>query len=99
MNEPAIIAFGRYHVADYTPAEYLDSLRSAFARGGADFITLDSNMTGQRFLAAATAWALDKGILFNDRNSDDDGLGDAQTIVSSFRLTPAGRAELGLPPK
>lgn len=96
MSEPAIIAFGRHHMARFTPEEYIESLTSAFVRGGADFITLDSNMSGQRFLAAATAWALDEDILFNDRNSDDGPDEDAQTIVSSFRLTPAGRVRLGL---
>jgi hypothetical protein len=96
MSEPAIIAFGRSHVGDYTSEEYLASLRSAFGRGGADFVVLDSNMAGQRFLAAATAWALDAGLLFNDKNSDDRGMGDEQSVVSSFRLTTAGRERLGL---
>ena len=95
MNEPTIIGYGRSFVGAYTPAEYEEALRSAFVRGGANFIVLDSNPHGQRFLAAGAAWAIDKGWLYCDRTNEDDR--DAQTIVASFRLTPAGRAALGLP--
>ena len=91
MSEPAIISYGREHVDDYTPDEFMESLRSAFVKNGSDYIILDGFPHGQRFLAACAAWALDGGLLYNDHNSDD-----GQQVVSSFRLTPKGREALAL---
>lgn len=88
-DEPAIITYGRGLVGSYHVAEYRASLRRAFFERGADFITLDSNPRGQRFLAASAAWAIDNGLLFCAR-TDDDG----QSQVSAFRLTDKGREEL-----
>lgn len=89
-DEPAIIAYGRSVVDAYPIVEYRASLRRAFFVHGADFITLDSNPRGQRFLVASAAWAIDAGLLFCAR-TDDDG----QSEVSAFRLTDKGREELG----
>lgn len=87
--EPAIVGYGRSNIDRFSAQEFLESLQRAFRDRAADFVVLDSNMNGQRFLAAAVAWALDKGLLYNDRNQDD-----TQTVVSSFRLTKQGRIEI-----
>ena len=88
-EEPAIIRFGRSYIKEDQSGEYLASFVRAFKDGRADFVVLDSNVSGQRFLAACMAWAIDKGLLYNDRNSDD-----GQQVVSSFRLTKRGRIEI-----
>ena len=80
------VAWGRAYVKDYTEQEFLDCLWRAFIRDHADFIILDSNPHGQRFVAAATAWALSKSILYCDRDQQGD-----QERVATFRLTPDGR--------
>ena len=66
--------------------EFRASLTRAFKDRRADFIVLDDNMGGQKFLAACAAWAIDQGWLYNDHNQ-----GDGQCKVSSFRLTEAGK--------
>jgi hypothetical protein len=86
MNEPEIISYGREFIVNYQENEFKDSLRRAFIEHKADFITLDSNPHGQRFLSACTAWAIDKNYLYNDRNASDN-----QSRISSFRLTEEGR--------
>jgi len=88
-EEPAIVSVGRSFIGDYSPKEFKDSLDRAFNVGGADFITLDSNLRGQKFLAACGAWGLDEGLLYNDSNQDD-----GQQVVSSFRLTKKGKKEI-----
>lgn len=86
MSKPEIIGFGRRFISKYPAEEFKASLVRAFKDGHADFIVLDSNMHGQKFLAACTAWAIDQGWLYNDRNQSD-----GQCKVSSFRLTKAGK--------
>jgi hypothetical protein len=89
MDEPLIVGWGRVNIGEYPEQELRDSLRRAFIVHRADFITLDSNMSGQQFLSASVAWGLDNGIL---RHSDTDG--DEQSEVYEFRLTDKGREEL-----
>jgi len=89
MNEPAIVGYGRHFVDQYPQQEYVECLQRAFKRDRADFITLDDNRHGQRFLAAATAWAIDAGWLYCDRIDEGD-----QEVVSSFRLTDEGKRML-----
>ena len=89
MHEPAIVSYGRQFVASYSVQEYKDSLVRAFKNNLADFVVLDSNPRGQKFLSAGIAWAIDEGLLYNDRNEDD-----SQQIVSSFRLTEKGKKEI-----
>lgn len=89
MDEPAIITYGRQFRQTYKVQEYREVFVRAFRDGGADFIVLDDNRYGQKFLSAAAAWAIDEGLIYNDRN-DDDG----QRIVSSFRLTEKGQKEI-----
>lgn len=92
-DEPAIIGFGRMMLRELKEpeSEYEGSLRRAFVDNEADFITLDSNPHGQRFLAACAAWAIDKGWLFHDYTVDE-----GQTLVSKFRLTKQGEDHFGL---
>jgi len=89
MNEPAIVNYGRCFIDHYPIKEYRDSLIRAFKNHRADFIVLDDNPKRQKFLAASIAWAIDHGLLYNDRNADD-----TQQIVSSFRLTTKGKIEI-----
>lgn len=86
MTEPAIVNYGRSFVNDYSADEFKASLVRAFKEKRADFVVLDDNPHNQKFLAACTAWALDQGWLYNDRNKDD-----GQCVVSSFRLTETGK--------
>lgn len=92
VTEPAIVAYGRHNIREFTEDEYRDSLKGAFADNNASFITLDSNMRGQRFLAAAVAWGIDHELLTTEFT---DG-SDEQCEVSSFRLTDAGKKEFGI---
>jgi len=85
MSEPAIVSYGRQFLDAYSVQEFKDSLIRAFKDGRADFIALDSNPRGRKFLSACAAWAIDEGLLYNDHNEDD-----TQQIVSSFRLTKKG---------
>lgn len=89
MSDPAIVSYGRNFIGDYSVQEFKDSLTRAFKEKRADFIVLDSNRSGQKFLAAAVAWAVDGGLLYNDRNADD-----TQQVVSSFRLTKKGKKKI-----
>lgn len=89
MSEPEIVGYGRQFVKKYPVQEYKKSLIRAFKNNRADFIILDSNACGQKFLAAGVAWAIDEGLLYNDRNEDD-----TQQIVSSFCLTEKGKKEI-----
>ena len=86
MDEPEIISYGRHFIGDFAPEEFKTSLTRAFKDRRADFIVLDSNMNGQKFLSACAAWAIDQGWLYNDRSQSDE-----QCRVSSFRLTEMGR--------
>jgi len=88
-SEPEIVVYGRQFIDTYTAQEYEDSFIRAFRDHQADFIVLDDNPRGQRFLAASIAWAMSEGLLYNDRNSDD-----GQMVVSSFRLTEKGKKEI-----
>lgn len=69
---------------------YEASLWRAFIRDGADYIVLDSNWRGQRFLAAGVAWGVDNEILFHASTDDSD----EQCEVYAFRLTEHGRTRL-----
>lgn len=89
MGEPEIISFGRNLINNYSTEEFRASLIRAFKDKKADFIVLDSNISGQKFLAACAAWAVDHGWLYNDKNQSDE-----QCKVSSFRLTDKGRKAL-----
>ena len=90
IEEPAIIAYGRGCVSEYAEQEYIDCLRRAFGSPGhADFIVLDSNPRGQKFVAAGAAWAITKGWLYCDRCQTGD-----QEQVATFRLTPLGKKEV-----
>ncbi len=89
MIEPVIISYGRTFITEYAEEEYRECLVRAFRENRADYITLDSNRRGQKFLAAGAAWAIDRGLLVNDKNQDD-----SQTITSSFRLTTKGKQEI-----
>lgn len=91
--EPLIVSFGRQFLDDYAPTEFRDALKRAFTSWPrADFIVLDNNMRGQRFLAACAAWAIDRGLLFWAETAEDD-----QCAVSTFRLTVDGKLAFGLP--
>ena len=87
--EPEIISYGRNFIDNYSAEEFEASLVRAFKEKQADFIVLDNNYRGQKFLAACAAWTIDKGWLYNDRNQDD-----GQNKVSSFRLTKVGRKKV-----
>lgn len=89
--EPVIVCWGRSLKDQYPVEEYRQSLIRAFRDKKADFIVLDSFMTGQRFLAASVAWALDEGLLHNDQNHSGD---EQNGVVSSFRLTEKGKKEI-----
>lgn len=89
MGEPAIVAWGRDHINDYSPEEFRESLIRAFRDKRTKFIVLDSNMRGQKFLAAGIAWGIDQGLLYNDINEDA-----GQQVISSFRLTEKGEKEI-----
>jgi len=91
MNEPAIVSYGHQFFGNYSVKEYRDSLVRAFVDKRADFILLDDNPRGQKFLAAVVAWAMDEGLLYNDRNEDDN---DTRQVVSYFRLTAKGEKEI-----
>lgn len=86
---PEIARYGARYVSYYTDAEYTAALWRAFIQRRADFIVLDDNPRGQKFLAANVAWAMEKGWLYCSQ-SEDDG----QSVVSAFRLTPAGKRAL-----
>jgi len=89
MSEPAIVGYGRQLIDNYPVQEYKDSLIRAFRDKRADFIVLDDNPRGQKFRSASIAWAIDKGLLYNNRNADN-----TQQVVSSFRLTKKGKKEI-----
>lgn len=89
LDEPAIVTYGRRFIDGYTEDEFRDALVRAFRDRSADFVVLDSNPHGQKFLAACAAWAVAQGLLYNDRNEDD-----TQQVVSTFRLTPTGRKQI-----
>lgn len=62
MDEPEIVSYGRSLVDNYPNKEdFKASLVRAFRERRADFIILDDNMRGQKFLAACVAWAIDLG--------------------------------------
>lgn len=89
MSEPEIVTYGRSFVQDYSPDEYRASLIRAFRDRRMSYVVLDSNPRGRKYLAACIAWAIDQGLVHNDRNEDD-----GQSKVSSFRLTPLGELEI-----
>lgn len=105
----ALMDWAAQHIDDEPPNEYEDALRRAFVDNRADFITLDSNPRGQKFLAASTLYAIRHGWLYCDQATGDtlswlerpDGgveITDrfSQSEIYSFRLTEAGRAHFGL---
>lgn len=69
---------------------YEASLWRAFIRDRADYIVLDSNISGQRFVAAGVAWGIDNGLLRHDRTDSSD----EQCEVYTFRLTDEGKKRL-----
>jgi hypothetical protein len=87
---PVIVLWGRDIIAEYGIDEYTSSLKRAFIDNDADFIVLDSNIRGQKYLAACVAWAISQDILWHDGSIDDE-----QSTVSSFRLTEYGKSFLG----
>lgn len=89
MTEPAIVTYGRGFINDYPPREFHDSLCRAFKENRADFIILDSNPQGQKFLATSVAWAIHEGLLYCDEIDSGE-----QQEVSSFRLTKKGKIRL-----
>ena len=91
MDELAIVSYGRQFLNNYPVQEYKDALIRAFRNNRADYIVLEDNPSGQKFLAAGVAWAIDEGLLYNynDRNRNN-----TQQVVSSFRLTEKGRKEI-----
>ncbi|MBI5421447.1 MAG: hypothetical protein HZA35_04040 [Parcubacteria group bacterium] len=89
MDEPAIVDYGYQYIGQNSVEEYRGVFIRAFRNNRADFVTLDSNPRGQKFLAASVAWALQEGLLYNDCNEDD-----TQQVVSSFRLTEKGKKEI-----
>lgn len=89
MSEPVIVSYGRQFLGNYPVQEYKDSLVRAFRDHRADFIVLDDNPRGHKFLAASVAWAMDEGLLYNDHNQDD-----TEQVISSFRLTENGKKEI-----
>lgn len=89
MRDPAIVSYGRNFVNHYSVEEYRESFVRAFKDNRADFIVLDSNPRGNKFLATAAAWAIDEKLLYNDRTVDD-----IQETICLFRLTKKGRKEI-----
>ena len=89
MTEPLIVGYGRTYVEEYPVKEYRDALIMSFKTRQADYITLDDNPRGQKFVSANVAWAIDNDLLYNDLNMDD-----SQVVVSSFRLTDKGKEEI-----
>lgn len=63
MNS-AIVQYGQSNIDQYEEQEYKDAIHRFFERNGkSSVIILDSNPRGQKFLAAATAYGIGKGIL------------------------------------
>lgn len=85
-DEPLIVSYGREHITEYRVEEFEQALERAFVAHRADFVLLDDNIRGRKFVAASTAWAIDEGLLYCDRTEDD-----GQSVVSSFRMTDKGR--------
>ncbi len=88
-SEPRIIGYGRGLMHNYPEADLKAALVRAFRDRGADYIVLDSNPRGQRFVAASAAWGIDAGLLYHHHSSDD-----GQQVVSAFRLTEKGTKEI-----
>lgn len=89
LEEPLIISWGRQHISSYETSEFVQSFYKAFIVHRADYVTLDSLVTGQRFLAASTAWALDNGFLSHTKTADE-----GQSEIYEFRITEKGRQTL-----
>lgn len=89
--EPAILQLGYQCVGKYADQEYIDALTRAFVRDGADYVVLDSNPHGQRFIACCAVFAIEKGWLYCDRVDTGD-----QEELATFRLTNAGKNRLGI---
>lgn len=85
-EEPVVVTYGRLCIGEYPIQEYIASLQRAFIERRAEFIFVDSNPHGQRFLYACVAWAMDNDIVWHDASVDD-----SQSISYSFRLTESGR--------
>lgn len=90
MEEPTIITWGRDHIEKYSTEEMLAAVRRGFEGRGEDaYFVLDSFPHGQRFLAAAAALAIDKGLLYCSDEQDE-----GQSTIWAFKLTELGRATL-----
>lgn len=89
VNVPIVIIYGRRYIHEYGIQEYIASLKRSFIDCGADFIVLDSNARGQKFLYACASWAMEQNIIHNNLNIDD-----SQSSIYSFRLTDFGRKYL-----
>ena len=85
--EPMIVEWGRTNMKKFKEDQYESALKRAFVRCACNSISLDSNTAGQRFLAACTAWALDKGYVY--QTSQRRYFGDT---IYEFELTDAGKA-------
>ena len=87
------MARGGEGVSDYLVEEMEASLHRAFVDKKADWIAVDSNPRGQRFLYASLTWALDEGLLYQSGTEEGD-----QMAIFQFRLTDEGRTHFGLKP-
>ena len=89
FEDTAIIIYGRGHIADYEEQEFRESFDRFFRGNDKDAsIVLDSNPTNHTFLAAAMAWAIDRGFLGISKVVDE-----GQTINTYFKLTKEGQKE------
>ncbi|MDE2019434.1 MAG: hypothetical protein KGJ13_03735 [Patescibacteria group bacterium] len=89
QKAPAIVQYGACFIKNYFSRDFRHSLFRAFAEKHADFIALDDHLCGQRFRAACVAWGIREGLLYNDQT-----VRGSQEELSTFRLTPKGRAEI-----
>lgn len=90
-----IIEYGQYIRANppdetFNDEEYEACIRRAFVDNKLAHFTLDSNPRGQRFLAAAASWAIEKGWIVEGLSGGD------QTMQSDYWLTEKGKKEMGL---
>ena len=92
-EEPLIVGYGRQHISSYFVKEFRDSLVRAFKEKSYPDISLDSNMHGQKFLAASVAWGIDEELLCHSEDRPDDP-DSPQSITSIFCLTEKGKKQI-----
>ena len=85
MNEPAILGFGRAHIRDYDMGKFEACFVRLFEINRRESVFLTSNINNQGFMAAAVAWGVDSGLLFNSENNTE-----LRESVHYFKLTKAG---------